>query len=549
MPKPATGSLEHTKDGLVARITLKGRERESYLLSACRTEAQGEERKQLLANTAASFRRAGVIDTRQARELLKTIASAPPALLPTALEVAGQLAGGLAIVGAKSKAPAFKAVGKDWTSHDLHKLYPDHVSDKDSDLDKVRLEELYAIDVGGLLLGDIPVDEFTLDHALEAMRHLPERARRPATRRQYAQLISRVMALAVYPCRYIAASPLPRGFMPRVGKPPAFSYLYPSEDTMLLSHAPIPIGRRVLWGFLDREGCRSGEAVALRVGIDVDLERGVVKLDRNKTDDARVWAMDPNVAAALRRYVELRGAKRGDYLFIDEHGRPFDNDKLAGQLRADIEAAGIDRAELLNNGENTRKLRVHDLRGTFVTLSLANGKTETWVADRTGHTTSEMINRYRRASRSATELGLGPLTPLDKAVPELRLPADCPEEGDTGPSPAWQVKRIVSKAEVAELADAADSKRGTASEDHGASGNVAGSSDAGERVETLPGQSGGNQTPVDVVEVALAHALQLAVERGDLNAITAVTNELRARREARASVVSIGAERARRGKG
>jgi hypothetical protein len=31
-----------------------------------------------------------------------------------------------------------------------------------------------------------------------------------------------------------------------------------------------------------------------------------------------------------------------------------------------------------------------------------------------------MINRYRRAARSAQELNLGPLAPLDAVVPELR---------------------------------------------------------------------------------------------------------------------------------
>jgi len=77
------------------------------------------------------------------------------------------------------------------------------------------------------------------------------------------------------------------------------------------------------------------------------------------------------------------------------------------------------RAELHHDGVNRRKLRVHDLRATFVTLSLANGRTETWVADRTGHRSSQMINRYRRAARSAAELGLGGLVPLDVAIPEL----------------------------------------------------------------------------------------------------------------------------------
>jgi|GEM_PF-2071281 len=38
------------------------------------------------------------------------------------------------------------------------------------------------------------------------------------------------------------------------------------------------------------------------------------------------------------------------------------------------------------------------------------------VCDRTGHTTSAMINRYRRASRTHSELGQGTLTPLDEAL-------------------------------------------------------------------------------------------------------------------------------------
>jgi hypothetical protein len=39
-----------------------------------------------------------------------------------------------------------------------------------------------------------------------------------------------------------------------------------------------------------------------------------------------------------------------------------------------------------------------------------------------------MINRYRRAARSATGLGLGTLAPLDLAIPELRAFTDWPEK-------------------------------------------------------------------------------------------------------------------------
>jgi hypothetical protein len=61
----------------------------------------------------------------------------------------------------------------------------------------------------------------------------------------------------------------------------------------------------------------------------------------------------------------------------------------------------------------------HASLASFVTISLANDKTEACVMDRTGHKTSGMVKAYRQAARSAKELGLGQLLPLDEAIPEL----------------------------------------------------------------------------------------------------------------------------------
>jgi hypothetical protein len=83
--------------------------------------------------------------------------------------------------------------------------------------------------------------------------------------------------------------------------------------------------------------------------VGVDLERGAVSLDKNKTNDPRSWALDQRVLRALKTYVRLRDAQVGAPLFTDDDGAPFDNRKLAQVLRADLE------------------------------VSLANGKTETWV--------------------------------------------------------------------------------------------------------------------------------------------------------------------------
>ena len=131
MPKPATGELTWTADGPVARITLKGRKRESYLLAACRNEgARTSGVSSWRCSPRASVRQTSY--TREARELLKTIASCAPALLPAATQVAAELAGGIAIPGAKSETATFTELAKDWTDGKLTERYPDHVKRKET---------------------------------------------------------------------------------------------------------------------------------------------------------------------------------------------------------------------------------------------------------------------------------------------------------------------------------------------------------------------------------------------------------------------------------
>jgi integrase len=62
----------------------------------------------------------------------------------------------------------------------------------------------------------------------------------------------------------------------------------------------IPLAERVFFGFLNREGCRAGEAPAVTWG-DFDLRRGAVRLDETKTDDPRTWALAPGVVEALKK--------------------------------------------------------------------------------------------------------------------------------------------------------------------------------------------------------------------------------------------------------
>jgi integrase len=303
--------------------------------------------------------------------------------------------------------------GEQWTSGKLHQRWPDHVREKRTAKQDGQRLELYVYTVAE----NVAVSDFRLDDAESVMARLP-RDLAPATRRHVAQLMHRLMAMAVYPARLRRDNPLPKGFMPKVKRTKAFSYIYPDEDRALMGCTSVDLGERIFFGFLSREGLREGEALQLD-WPGLDLIRGTIRLDENKTNDPRAWALGEDVAEALRRWWVLCGSPKMGRVFRLEDGRPLADSHLAERLRTGLGRAEVSRTELFEHSKSRQRLRAHDLRATFVTLALAVGRSETWVADRTGHQSSVMINRYRRAARTAAELGLGWLPPLHTATPEL----------------------------------------------------------------------------------------------------------------------------------
>ena len=313
----------------------------------------------------------------------------------------------------------FRKFAEQWTNGELHERYPDHIGLKKTiGDDKQRLRDhVYPV------IGDVPLVELAgtagLDRADEVMSKLPRLSSQ--TRRHIAQTMHRVFAMAAYPARIIPASPLPRGWLPKVKNGKARTYVYPDEDAKLLSCGEVPLVYRVLYGFLAREGCRPSEAFRLQRS-DFDLARGAVNLDRNKTDDPRTWALSTGTAAALDAWWKRLRPHAGQHaiVFLKDDATEIDPYELAGDFRAHLRAAGVDRKALFEKSDVRTPIRAYDLRATFVTLSLANGKSEAWVSARTGHRSSQMINRYRRVAQSVAELNLGELRPLNEAIPELR---------------------------------------------------------------------------------------------------------------------------------
>lgn len=133
--------------------------------------------------------------------------------------------------------------------------------------------------------------------------------------------------------------------------------------------------------------------------------------------------MDPGVVEALRRWKAryVPGAKPSQLVTADRHGHQ-DRWDAAERLHGYLAKAGVDRSQLFESSETRIPLRAHDLRASFVTVNLASGRSEAWITDRTGHRSSQMIYRYKRAARTHAELELGTFEPLCEAIPELAAP-------------------------------------------------------------------------------------------------------------------------------
>jgi integrase len=418
MPREATGELRSLADGYAARITIEGRTRRDFALATCPTQADAAERCRALASIAARLRRAGKAqDIAPLLEMgAKARAGRPWEFVLAAVDAECK---GETRAKGRGENPLFSEWARQWTSGEIARKYPDHVREKRS---SERDEELLRLHVLPHVEG-VRVDEFTLDHAEYVMANIPV-DRSPGTRRLIAHTMGRLMKLAVYPGKWRKDNPIPAGWLPRDGVAKAKECLYPDEDALLMggvsvaqvSGPDVPVLRRLAYGFLAREGMRTDEMANLRWS-DVDLKRGRVNLDENKTDDPRDWDLRPDVVEALKRWKVMSACTEPNDRVFADNGIPINVLHLADQLRRDLRRVGVNRSQLFERTKVRQPLRAHDLRATFVTVSLALDKTETWISDRTGHQSHKMINAYRRKARTWNQGDLGPLGDL---IPELR---------------------------------------------------------------------------------------------------------------------------------
>jgi len=431
-PDEATGTLRLTASGWLAQFSLGGGQRKAVILRTCADEATATRRKLAIAKLVTKLREAGH-PTMIPNVITDSGAADDAEFRKIALVVdrvaKGKEPGLSRLHGVRREGTTLEELAKLWTSGDLAAQFPDHVRPKKplqmknderifAWLSKVRLPD-------GSTFGARVVSELTLDDCDHVMGNLPKTAETPATRRAYAQALRKALVYAVYPLRLLASVPIPTGWLPSGSNDKAKAWLYPSEDFALMQCGKVSLVRRLFFGLLDREGMRTSEAMGL-TWPDLDLDRGVVRLDSNKTNDPRSWVMGEDVTRALVAWKKLRGSK------ANKSPRVFpasELTRLARRLRESLTIAGVTRPELTIPKAGRLLLRAHDLRGSFVTLALATGRTEAWVTDRTGHRSSQMIYLYKRSSRTAAELGLGWFAPLDEAIPEL---SPKPRQGANG---------------------------------------------------------------------------------------------------------------------
>lgn len=416
MARKATGELREHRDGrFSARLRLRGERTEVDLGHV--TRAAATERMAMLVELAATLRTSP--HTEQNRALLALAGTVDGRRWSRVVAAAEDLAAGRAVpVAVEAPRETVATFAHRWTSGALHREYPDHVRAKTSAHKDAGVLGRHVLPV----IGDLPIAAVTLEHADKVLARLPTQLAR-ATRRHVAQALRRLLSLAVYPARLREGNPLPTGWLPQLGPSKAKDALYPEEDAVLLGCLDVPLVRRLAYGLMCREGFRVTEVARLE-WADMDLERGFVRLDKNKTKDPRAWDLARDTTNALRTLREMFGGS-GRVLSIP--GERLNRSHLAEWLRDDLRTAGIRRPELFANTSERMHVRAHDMRATFVTLSLAAGRSETWISDRTGHRSSAMIRTYHRASRRYATAGLVALAPLGLAIPELRLPQDCPK--------------------------------------------------------------------------------------------------------------------------
>src|SRR6478736_80496 len=321
---------------------------------------------------------------------------------------------------AREKRLTVKQFGEQWTTG---KLYESH-----KDVNALRVKKSAKTDGYRLAayvypaIGSKPVADVTEQDIESVMATAEKKARkrlgrpwRRAARFQLYQVMRRLFDLAIRPGRLRTDSPISDYLRPGRDSQKLFGYLFPSELLALLGCKDVPIERRVLYALAVYTGLRKGSLFAL-TWASIDFKHRTITSLQSKTGLPQMFEAPESLMALLALWHIHQGAPKTGAVVA----RVPTREREARLLRDDLTAAKIERPTLFGKGgDNVQPMRFHDLRATFVTWAMREGKGDGWISDRTGHLTPEMRAWYARAARTLSDLDYKPFPDVASAIPEL----------------------------------------------------------------------------------------------------------------------------------
>jgi site-specific recombinase XerD len=168
---------------------------------------------------------------------------------------------------------------------------------------------------------------------------------------------------------------------------------YPAEvldraeiDALLRACGRSRTGRRnrALIVLLWRAGLRISEALALEPR-DVNFERGTVRVRRGKGSRARTVGLDPQAAAVLEQWLQVRSANAHS-LISTLDGSPVQASYVRAALPRLARRAGI-----------SKRVHAHGLRHAYAYELIEEGASPVHVRDLLGHSNIATTDRYLRS--------------------------------------------------------------------------------------------------------------------------------------------------------
>ena len=354
-----------------------------------------------------------------------------------------------------------------------------------------------------------------LDHALDAKEIRPSTARNAwsvltgALKSAYA---ARDRSLRVH------SSPLHFGILPpKRGASRQRPWLYPREWSAYVNCAAVPVEWRQAAALALYTGLRPGELRAL-TWSDVDLDALTITVSKAHDEETggtkapktaqsqRVIPLHPELVPMLRA---IEGEPGDPVVTIfDEH-----EDRMADVFRSQLRDAGIERARLWSDTDTEEPADFRTLRDSHATWLALSGVNDKVIQRRLGHASPTTTDRYIKAAESFSTEHIGtPFPPLpgellSRVVPtKVKIP---------GKRRGFLVARVGFEAR----------KQGDFSHPSASDPRLSPVDSA----RCTPGTRGSGQSSAQLDD-ALAAALRLATERGDLALVTRIVGELEARR-------------------